>query len=109
MTNNKPVTCKRCGRNDLAWAHSTNGHAGSWYLTYKGGVDIIGEGGRTIKTIYPMHECCVRDGVLTERRATLILCGIITTTDAEMIEAQHIDLPDFDSWDAKYGHKHASN
>ena len=106
MTNNKSVTCKKCGRNDLAWKQSK---AGKWYLTYDEGVGIGGESGRTIKTIYPMHECLVRDGVLTERRASLILCGIITTTDDEMIEAQHIDLPDFDSWDAKYGHKHASN
>ena len=103
---NKTNTCKKCGRNDLRWKQSK---AGKWYLTYDEGVAIGGESGRIIKTIYPMHKCCVRDGELTERRATLILCGIITTTDDEMIEAQHIDLPDFDSWDAKYGHKHASN
>ena len=72
-------------------------------MTYDEGVAIGGESGRIIKTIYPMHECCVRDGELTERRATLILCGLITTTDDEMIEAQHMDCPDFDSWDAKYG------
>jgi len=57
-------------------------------LTYDEGVGIGGESGRIIKTIYPMHECLVREGALTERRATLILCGIITTTDAEYAEAQ---------------------
>tara|TARA_R110000822_G_scaffold121075_1_gene254773 strand:- start:754 stop:1065 length:312 start_codon:yes stop_codon:yes gene_type:complete len=96
---NKTNTCKKCGRNDLRWKQSK---AGKWYLTYDEGVAIGGESGRIIKTIYPMHECCVRDGELTERRATLILCGIITTTDDEMIEAQHMDIANFDSYDAKY-------
>ena len=82
------VTCKKCGRNDLQWKQSK---AGKWYLTYDEGVGIGGESGRIIKTIYPMHECLVREGALTERRATLILCGIITTTDAEYAEAQAMD------------------
>lgn len=84
----KTNTCKRCGRNDLRWKQSK---AGKWYLTYDEGVGIGGESGRIIKTIYPMHECLVRDGALTERRATLILCGIITTTDAECAEAQAME------------------
>ena len=81
----KSVTCKRCGRNDLQWKQSK---AGKWYLTYDEGVSIAGESGRIIKTIYPMHECLVRDGELTEQRASLILSGRITTTEAEMTEAQ---------------------
>jgi len=80
----KSVTCKRCGRNDLAWRQSK---AGKWYLTYNEGVEISGETGRHIKTIHPAHECLVRDGELTEKRASLIVCGRITTTDEEQAEA----------------------
>lgn len=105
MTNNNNFKCNKCGRNDLVWRKSKGGN---WYLTYEGGVTISGESGRTIKTIYPMHECLVRDGALTERRAQLILCGIITTTDDEMIEAQEMDIADIDSWNAKYGDRHLS-
>ena len=80
----KSVTCKRCGRNDLAWRQSK---AGKWYLTYDEGVEIGGECGRHIKTIHPAHECLVRDGALESNRAILILCGTITTTAEEYAEA----------------------
>jgi hypothetical protein len=80
----KSVTCKRCGRNDLAWKQSK---AGKWYLTYNEGVAIGGESGRHIKTIHPAHECLVRDGELTERRAGFIVSGLITTTPEEYAEA----------------------
>ena len=84
----KTVTCKRCGRNDLVWRESK---AGKWYLTYDEGVAIGGEGGRHIKTIRPAHECLVRDGELTEKRAGLILSGRITTTDEEISEAKALE------------------
>ena len=80
----KSVTCKKCGRNDLAWKQSK---AGKWYLTYDEGVGIFGDGGRQIKTLYPAHECLVRDGALQSDRAILILCGTITTTAEEYAEA----------------------
>ena len=80
----KSVTCKRCGRNDLAWRESK---AGKWYLTYNEGVAIGGESRSHIKTIYPAHECLVRNGELTYDRARLILSGIITTTPEEKAEA----------------------
>jgi hypothetical protein len=94
------VTCKKCGRNDLQWKQSK---AGKWYLTYDEGVGISGESGRNIKTVYPMHECLVREGELTERRASLILSGIITTTDEEMAEAQAMHEADMQAYEAKYG------
>jgi hypothetical protein len=81
----KLVTCKRCGRNDLQWKQSK---AGKWYLTYDEGAAIFGDGGKQIKTLYPAHECLVRDGELTEKRASLIVRGRITTTDEEQSEAQ---------------------
>lgn len=84
-------TCKRCGRNDLEWVQSKKGN---WYLTYVGGVDIVGSCGRAIKTIRPTHECLVRDGALTERRAELILLRIITTTPEEHAEAEEIKCYD---------------
>lgn len=84
----KSVICKRCGRNDLAWRQSK---AGKWYLTYDEGVEISGETGRHIKTIHPAHECLVRDGELTEKRADLILRGRITTTEQEMAEAKALE------------------
>ena len=80
----KPVTCKRCGRNDLQWKQSK---AGKWYLTYDEGVGIFGDGGRQIKTLYPAHECLVRDGELQYDRALLILSGTVTTTNEEYAEA----------------------
>jgi len=98
----KVVTCKRCGRNDLQWRQSK---AGKWYLTYDEGVGISGDSGRQIKTIHPAHECLVRDGELQENRANLILRGIITTTDAEMAEAQAMEDADNAAFEAKYGHK----
>jgi hypothetical protein len=96
----KSVTCKKCGRNDLQWKQSK---AGKWYLTYNDGVGISGESGRNIKTVYPMHECLVREGALTERRASLILSGIITTTDEEMAEALAMHEADMQAYEAKYG------
>lgn len=87
MNEKKPVTCKRCGRNDLQWKQSAKG---KWYLTYHGGAGIIGSSGRSIKTIYPAHECLVRDGELTERRANFIMCGLITTTPEEKVEAREL-------------------
>ncbi len=98
----KSVTCKRCGRNDLQWKQSK---AGKWYLTYDEGVSICGDGGRAIKTLYPAHECLVRDGALTEQRASLILSGRITTTAAEMAEAQAMEDADIAAYEAKYGRK----
>ncbi len=94
------VTCKKCGRNDLQWKQSK---AGKWYLTYNEGVGISGDSGRNIKTVYPMHECLVREGELTERRASLILSGIITTTDDELAEAQAMHEADMQAYEAKYG------
>lgn len=96
----KSVTCKKCGRNDLQWKQSK---AGKWYLTYNDGVGISGESGRNIKTVFPMHECLVREGALTERRASLILSGIITTTDEEMAEALAMHEADMQAYEAKYG------
>ncbi len=96
------VTCKKCGRNDLQWKQSK---AGKWYLTYDEGVGISGESGRNIKTIYPMHECLVREGALTERRMSLILCGIITTTDDELAEAQAMDTALHAAYIAKHQHQ----
>lgn len=96
----KSVTCKKCGRNDLQWKQSK---AGKWYLTYNEGVGISGDSGRNIKTVYPMHECLVREGELTERRASLILSGIITTTDEEMAEALAMHEADMQAYEAKYG------
>jgi hypothetical protein len=96
----KSVTCKKCGRNDLQWKQSK---AGKWYLTYNDGVGISGESGRNIKTVYPMHECLVREGALTERRASLILSGIITTTDEEMAEALAMHEAEMQAYEAKYG------
>lgn len=96
----KSVTCKKCGRNDLQWKQSK---AGKWYLTYNEGVGISGDSGRNIKTVYPMHECLVREGALTERRASLILSGIITTTDEEMAEALAMHEADMQAYEAKYG------
>lgn len=98
----KSVTCKRCGRNDLAWRQSK---AGKWYLTYDEGAAIIGEGGRHIKTIHPAHECLVRDGELTEKRADLILRGKITTTDDEIAEAQAMENAAMDAFEAKHGYR----
>jgi len=98
----KSVTCKRCGRNDLQWWQSK---AGKWYLTYDEGVSIYGDGGRAIKTLHPAHECLVRDGELTEQRASLILRGRITTTAAEQAEAQAIDDADNAAFEARYGRK----
>jgi hypothetical protein len=98
----KSVTCKRCGRNDLQWRESK---AGKWYLTYDEGVAISGESGRQIKTIHPMHECLVRDGELTETRASLILRGIITTTEEERAEAQAMEDADIAAFEARYGRK----
>lgn len=98
----KSVTCKKCGRNDLQWKQSK---AGKWYLTYNEGVGISGDSGRNIKTVYPMHECLVRDGELTERRASLILSGIITTTDEEMAEALAMHEADMQAYEAKYGNR----
>jgi hypothetical protein len=95
----KSVTCKKCGRNDLQWKQSK---AGKWYLTYNDGVGISGESGRNIKTVYPMHECLVREGALTERRASLILSGIITTTDEEMAEALAMHEAEMQAYEAKY-------
>ena len=96
------VTCKKCGRNDLQWKQSK---AGKWYLTYNEGVGISGDSGRNIKTVYPMHECLVREGELTERRASLILSGIITTTDDEMAEALAMHEADMQAYEAKYGNR----
>ncbi len=72
-------------------------------MTYNDGVGISGESGRNIKTVYPMHECLVREGALTERRASLILSGIITTTDEEMAEALAMHEADMQAYEAKYG------
>jgi hypothetical protein len=88
MKEAKSVTCKRCGRNDLAWRESK---AGKWYLTYAEGVGIFGDGGRQIKTLYPAHECLVRNGELEYDRALLILSGIITTTNEEYTEATALE------------------
>ena len=96
------VTCKKCGRNNLQWKQSK---AGKWYLTYNEGVGISGDSGRNIKTVYPMHECLVREGELTERRASLILSGIITTTDDELAEAQAMHEADMQAYEAKYGNR----
>jgi hypothetical protein len=98
----KSVTCKKCGRNDLAWKQSK---AGKWYLTYNEGVEISGETGRHIKTIHPAHECLVRDGELTEKRADLILRGTITTTDEELAEAQAMENAAIDAFEAKHGYR----
>jgi hypothetical protein len=98
----KVVTCKRCGRNDLAWRQSKSG---KWYLTYDDGVAIGGEGGRHIKTIHPAHECLVRDGELTEKRADLILRGTITTTGMEMAEAKALEEASMDVFEAKHGYR----
>lgn len=98
----KTVTCNKCGRNDLQWKQSK---AGKWYLTYAEGVGITGESGRSIKTIYPMHECLVRDGALTERRCSLILCGVITTTADEYAEAQAMEKADIDAFEARNGYR----
>jgi hypothetical protein len=84
MSGKKLVTCKRCGRNDLVWRESKTG---KFYLTYDGGVEIKGGNGRTIKRVYSAHECLVRDGELTERRASFIVIGLITTTPEEQAEA----------------------
>lgn len=98
----KLVTCKRCGRNDLVWRESK---AGKFYLTYDEGAAIIGEGGRQIKTIHPAHQCLVRDGELTEKRADLILRGTITTTDEELAEAQAMENALLDAFEAKHGYR----
>jgi hypothetical protein len=98
----KTVTCKKCGRNDLQWKQSK---AGKWYLTYAEGVGIAGDSGRNIKTFYPMHECLVREGELTERRMSLILSGIITTTDAEVAEAEAMYEAQLQAYEAKYGNR----
>ena len=98
----KPVTCKRCGRNDLAWRQSKSG---KWYLTYDEGAAIFGEGGRHIKTVHPAHECLVRDGELSEKRADLILRGRITTTEEERAEAQAMEDAAKDAFEAKYGYR----
>jgi hypothetical protein len=84
----KSITCKRCGRNDLAWRQSK---AGKWYLTYDEAVEIAGESGRAIKSIRPAHECLVRDGDLQYQRAILILSGIITTSAEEYAEAEAME------------------
>jgi hypothetical protein len=96
------VTCKKCGRNDLQWKQSK---AGKWYLTYDEGVGISGESGRSIKTIYPMHECLVREGELTEKRASLICSGLITTTDEELAEARAMEEASLEAYKAKYGNR----
>ena len=95
----KSVTCKRCGRNDLQWKQSK---AGKWYLTYDEGVGISGESGRNIKTVYPAHECLVRDGELTERRMSLICSGLITTTDEEVAEAWAMEVAIREAFRATY-------
>jgi len=86
----------------LVWRESK---AGKWYLTYDEGAAIFGEGGRHIKTVHPAHECLVRDGELTEKRADLILRGTITTTDEEMAEAQAMEKALLDAYEAKNGYR----
>ncbi len=98
----KQVTCKRCGRNDLAWRQSKSG---KWYLTYDEGVEIAGESGRHIKTIHPAHECLIRDGELSEKRCDLILRGRITTTQEEQAEAQAMEKALLDAFEIKNGYR----
>ena len=84
MESTKLVTCKKCGRNDLMWWQSKKG---SWYLTYKGGIQL------EHKTIYAAHECLTRvEGEeLHYDRARFILLGLITTTVEEKAEAQAME------------------
>ena len=100
MNAKKLVTCKKCGRNDLQWKQSK---AGKWYLTYDEGAHIVGESGRTIKILYPAHQCLVRDGELSEKRCALILRGLITTTDEERAEAEAMEQAKIDAYYAKTG------
>ena len=74
-------------------------------MTYDEGVGISGESGRNIKTIYPMHECLVREGELTERRMSLICSGLITTTDDELAEARAMEIALHEAYLAKYAHE----
>jgi hypothetical protein len=85
----KSVTCKKCGRNDLAWKQSK---AGKWYLTYDESCEVRGESGSVIKSFKPAHQCLQREGALESERAILILCGIITTTAEEYAEAVALEV-----------------
>jgi hypothetical protein len=54
MNSKKTITCNNCGVTGLVW-HSTK--AGRYYLTDQFTTDITNDGGRTIKTIRPAHQC----------------------------------------------------
>ena len=54
MNSKKITTCNNCGKTGLVW-HSTK--AGKYYLTDQFTTDITNDGGRTIKTIRPAHQC----------------------------------------------------
>lgn len=78
VNNMKTVTCKRCGMHTLVWAQSKKGN---WYLTY------WRQANRAFK---PAHDCVVRNGRLTEKRARLIVRELIITTAEEQAEAQEM-------------------
>lgn len=98
----KLVTCKKCGRNDLAWAQAKSG---KFYLTYAEGVSIIGESGRAIKSFKPSHECLVREGAMEDKRMELILAGLITTTPEERAEAETLMEARLVAFESKYGYR----